>query len=92
VTETRARFRYAPETAVVETALAILALAREAILAAHLGLLDEQQPASHERRLAIALIESADRFARHGRRYLDYVEELAAPSPESSDPRQVEMF
>lgn len=77
--ETLARLRYAPETAVLDIALGIVPLVRESILAAHGGLLDEHPPASHERRLAIAVLRAADRLDRDGRRYLDYAEELASP-------------
>jgi hypothetical protein len=92
MSEPLARLHYAPETAVVDIALGIVALVRDAILAAHVGLLDEQPPASRERRLAIAVLRAAHRLERDGRRYLDYTEELAAPTHEPSDPRQVEMF
>jgi hypothetical protein len=90
--ETLARLRYAPETAVVDIALGIVALVRESILAAHVGLLDDRPPASRERRLALAVLRAADRLARDGHRYLEYTRELASPPVDMSDPRQVEMF
>lgn len=92
MSETLARLRYAPDTAVVDIALGIVALVRESILAAHVGLLDDHPPPSHERRLAVAVLRAADRLVRDGRRYLDYTEDLAAPSVDTSDRRQLEMF
>jgi hypothetical protein len=79
MTERIHRLRYAPETAVVDIALGILALLRESLLAAHPGLLDEHPPASRERRLAITLLRSVDRLARDSRRYLHHTGALAAP-------------
>lgn len=92
MSDTLARLRYAPETAVLDSALAIVPLVRQAFLAAHGGLLDEHPPASRERRLAIAVLRAADRLARDGHRYLQYTQDLAATPIRPADPRQVEMF